>query len=53
MLAWSRYLHRETVEAGYQILDTTNLSLEESADVVLSILEGGPPTSGPSNHFTL
>lgn len=37
-IGWSRYLHREAVEAGYAILDTTNLSLEDSVQVVLSLL---------------
>ena len=39
MLGWSRYLHREALEAGCEILDTTNLSLAESVSHVLSILE--------------
>ena len=39
MMGWSRYLHREAVQAGYEILDTTNLSLSESVTYVLSILE--------------
>ena len=39
MMGWSRYLHQETIRAGYEILDTTNLSLADSVDVVLRILE--------------
>jgi dephospho-CoA kinase len=39
MMGWSRYLHQETIKAGYEILDTTNLSLADSVDVVLRILE--------------
>ena len=42
MMGWSRYLHLETVEAGYEILDTTNLSLVDSAGVVLTILQEAP-----------
>ena len=42
MMGWSRYLHREAVEAGYEILDTTNLSLADSAGVVLRILREPP-----------
>ena len=26
MMGWSRYLHQEAVEAGYEVFDTTNLS---------------------------
>jgi chloramphenicol 3-O-phosphotransferase len=39
MMEWSRYLHEETIEAGHQILDTTNLSLADSVAVVLKLLE--------------
>ena len=39
MMGWSRYLHQEALTAGYEILDTTNLSLSESVSYVLSILE--------------
>ena len=42
MMGWSRYLHREALEAGYQVLDTTRLSLSDSAGYVLSILEDQP-----------
>ena len=38
MMGWSRYLHQEALEAGYEILDTTNLSLSDSVRYVLSIL---------------
>jgi hypothetical protein len=44
MLGWSRYLCQEAIKAGYEILDTTNLSLDESVDVVLALLQE-PPTS--------
>jgi anion-transporting ArsA/GET3 family ATPase len=30
MANWSRYLHREAIEAGYEILDTGRVSLEEA-----------------------
>ena len=39
MTAWSRYLHQETIAAGYEILDTTALSLAESMQYVLAALE--------------
>ncbi|MGF7183225.1 hypothetical protein [Tunturiibacter psychrotolerans] len=39
MMGWSRYLHQEAVEAGYEILDTTDLSLAESVRAVHSILK--------------
>jgi hypothetical protein len=39
MIGWSRYLHSEALAAGYEILNTTNLSLSDSVKVVLSILE--------------
>lgn len=39
-MGWSRYLHREAIEAGYEILDTSNLSLSESVSYVLSVFEG-------------
>lgn len=39
MMGWSRYLHKEALEAGYEILDTTNLSLSDSVSYVLSIFE--------------
>lgn len=35
MAGWSRYLHQEAVEAGHEILDTSNLSLADSVDRVL------------------
>ena len=44
MMGWSRYLHQEAFDAGCEILDTTNLSLSESVDYVLSILEDHPRT---------
>lgn len=40
MMGWSRYLHREALEAGCEILDTSNLSLSESVSSVLSVFEG-------------
>jgi len=45
MMGWSRYLHLEAVEAGYEILDTSNLSLADSVGVVLTILQE-PPRPG-------
>ena len=39
MMNWSRYLHREALLAGYEILDTTSLSLSDSARYVLSVFE--------------
>ena len=38
MMGWSRYLHQETIAAGYEILDTTGLSLTESIQHVLGAL---------------
>ena len=39
MTAWSRYLRQETLAAGYEVLDTTALSLAESMQYVLAALE--------------
>ena len=39
MTGWSRYLHQEALEAGYEILDTTTLSLADSVRYVLSIFD--------------
>lgn len=39
MMGWSRFLHQEAVEAGCDILDTTNLNLAESVKAVLSIFQ--------------
>jgi len=39
VISWSRYLHEEAIEAGYEILDTTNLSLSHAVRHVLSMLE--------------
>ena len=39
MMGWSRYLHHETIAAGYEILDTTALSLTETVQHVLAALE--------------
>lgn len=38
MIGWSRYLHQEALQAGYEILDTTHRSLPESVGYVLAIL---------------
>jgi adenylate kinase family enzyme len=46
MMAWSRYLHQEALEAGCEILDTTNLSLSDSVKYVRSILEDDPKLIG-------
>lgn len=45
MMSWSRYLHQEAVEAGCEILDTTQLSLSDSARYVLSVLQAHPKTN--------
>lgn len=42
MLSWSQYLHREALEAGCEILDTTPLSLSECVRYVLSLLHPDP-----------
>lgn len=39
MMGWSRYLHQEALEAGCEILDTTDLTLSDSVRYVLSILK--------------
>lgn len=38
MANWSRYLHREAVEAGYEILDTGRVSLIEAVTHIHSYL---------------
>ena len=38
MMGWSRYLHQEAVEAGYEILDTGATPLAETVARVLSYL---------------
>jgi dephospho-CoA kinase len=38
MMGWSRYLHQEALQGGYEILDTTHLSLSDSVEYVLSLL---------------
>jgi hypothetical protein len=38
MIAWARYLHQEAIDAGCEILDTTNLSLADSVRAVLDEL---------------
>jgi hypothetical protein len=38
MVSWSRYLHEETIAAGYEILDTTALTLTQSVQHVLAAL---------------
>ena len=40
MMGWSHYLHDEAVAAGYEILDTTDLSLVEVTSFVVSGLYG-------------
>jgi RNase adaptor protein for sRNA GlmZ degradation len=42
MMGWSRYLHQEAVEAGCQILDTTQLSLRDSVRAVRLLLDEMP-----------
>jgi hypothetical protein len=39
MMGWASFLRQEALEAGFDILDTTNLSLAESVGAVLSIFE--------------
>lgn len=39
MKGWSRYLHRETTEAGIEILDTSKMTLSESVAHVAGYLE--------------
>jgi dephospho-CoA kinase len=43
MMCWSRYLHQEALEAGCEILDTSNLSLSDSVAYLLSILSHRRP----------
>jgi len=38
MMGWARYLHQEAIDAGCEILDTTNLSLADSVRAVLDEL---------------
>jgi len=38
MMGWSRYLHQEAVEAGYEILDTGLVPLPESVERIVSYL---------------
>jgi hypothetical protein len=42
MMNWGRYLRQEALEAGYEIFDTTNLSLPDSVRYVLTLLEHDP-----------
>lgn len=46
MINWGRYLHQEAVNAGYEILDTTDLALADSVRAVLSALEACPRLIG-------
>ena len=39
MMGWASFLRQEALEAGFDILDTTHLSLAESVGAVLSIFE--------------
>jgi chloramphenicol 3-O-phosphotransferase len=39
MKGWSRYLHQEAVEAGYEILDTSATPLSESVARIVSYLK--------------
>jgi hypothetical protein len=38
MMGWSRYLHGEAVEAGYEVLNSGPMTLGESVEQVLSYL---------------
>lgn len=40
MMGWSRYLHQEAVETGYEILDTGANSLQQSIARIVSYLSG-------------
>lgn len=42
LLEWSRYLHREAVEAGYEILDTGLMPLDKSVARIVSYLSEKP-----------
>jgi len=42
MMGWGRFLRHEALEAGYDILDTSDMSLTESVGAVLSIFEKPP-----------
>jgi dephospho-CoA kinase len=50
---WSRYLHQEAVDAGDSVLDTTNLSLSDSARRVLSIFEDCGRIAGNTGNNAL
>ncbi len=39
MVSWSRYLHAEAIAAGYEIMDTTEVPLDQSTNEVLSCLK--------------
>ena len=39
MKNWSRYLHQEAIEAGYEVLDTSNMPLDQSATHIVSYLK--------------
>ena len=39
MSGWSRYLHKEAEEFGYEIMDTTDLPLETSREQVLGYFQ--------------
>ena len=48
MVGWARYLHQEAIDAGCEILDTTNLSLADSVRAILDELmpEDPHPATG-------
>ena len=41
MMGWSRYLHEEAIDAGYEVFDTTGLSLAQSTAHITQALRAG------------
>jgi hypothetical protein len=39
MMSWSRYLHQEAIDGGYEVFDTTGLSPGESTAYILDALQ--------------
>ena len=46
MMGWSRYLHQEAIDAGYEVFDTTGLSPAESTAHVLRALQDSKHVQG-------
>jgi hypothetical protein len=40
MLIWAEFLKREAEAAGFEVLDTSKISIEESVDYVCQRLKG-------------